>query len=82
MSDVQQPDVPSEEVAVEATQVEQPTPPQPDTPIYEIVVINPDRRLHIAADSKEAAQADFNALKESAGITDESTIVSFEVKKQ
>ena len=58
-----------------------PTPPQPDTPIYEVVVSNPDRRLYISAATKEEAEVEFNALKESAGVTDESKVISFQIKK-
>ena len=60
---------------------EEPTPPQPDTPIYEVVVSNPDRRLYISAATKEEAEVEFNALKESAGVTDESKVISFQIKK-
>lgn len=71
-----------EAAAAEEQQLfEEPTPPQPDTPIYEVVVSNPDRRLYITANTKEEAEVEFNALKESAGITDDSKVVSFQIKQ-
>lgn len=46
-------------------------------PMYLVKTANPNRKLHISADTREEADVKFAQMRESAGLTAESTVVSF-----
>lgn len=48
--------------------------------LFEIVLANPSRRLHISAETLEEAQAKFKMMEDIAGVTPETTVVSFQEK--
>lgn len=46
--------------------------------LWRVTTKNPERRMVINAKTKELAEKEFKAMRESAGLTEESEIVSFE----